>query len=175
MILTDNLTLESHLTSIFVRRQTNYLVYSLISEPACKSITYRRFSVLKSKVERDVLPDASCVLNPGKYPSYKERFRQLDMLPLAYYGEVKDLVFPFKTVNGYIDININSFFHFVNHGWTRKSLSTKYLETPLCKTCTYSLLYFNRVVKLWNSVCNSIDHSSFHLHHRSEYTSRYCV
>ena len=38
-----------------------------------------------------------------------------NMLPLAYDRKVKDLVFLFKAVNGYIDININSFVHFVNH------------------------------------------------------------
>jgi hypothetical protein len=37
------------------------------------------------------------------------------MLPLAYDRKVKDLVFLFKAVNGYIHININSFVHFVNH------------------------------------------------------------
>jgi hypothetical protein len=93
--------------------------------------------------------------------SYKERLQQLDMLPLAYDREVKGLVLFYKAMNGYIDIDVSNFVHFVNHGRTRRALSSKYFETPLCKTCTYSSSYFNRVVKLWNSVCLLIDPSSF--------------
>ena len=80
---------------------------------------------------------------------------------IAYDREVKDLVFFYKAVNGYIDIDVSNFVNFVNHGRTRRALRSKYLETPLCKTCTYSSSYFNRVIKLWNSVCVSIDPSSF--------------
>ena len=78
-------------------------------------------------------------VKPGEV-SYKERLQQLamDMLPLVYDREIKDPVFFFKAVNGYIDMNISSFVHFVNHGRTCRALSNKYLETPLCKTYTYS-------------------------------------
>ena len=93
--------------------------------------------------------------------SYKERLQQLDMLPLAYDREDKDLVFFYKAVNEYIDIDVSNFVHFVSYGRTRRALSFKYLETPLCKTCTYSRSYFNHVVKIWNSVCLLIDPSSF--------------
>ena len=80
-------------------------------------------------------------VKPGEV-SYKERLQQLDMLPLVYDREIKDPVFFFKAVNGYIDMNISNFVHFVNHGRTRRALSNKYLETPLCKTYTYTFIVF---------------------------------
>ena len=99
-------------------------------------------------------------VKPGEV-SYKERLQQLDMLPLVYDREIKDPVFFFKAVNGYIDMNISNFVHFVSHGRTRRALSNKYLETPLCKTYTYSSSYFNRITKLWNSTCTLTEPSSF--------------
>ena len=48
--------------------------------------------------------------------SYKERLQQLDnMLPLVYDCEVKDLLFFYKAVNGYIDIDVSNFVNLVNH------------------------------------------------------------
>jgi hypothetical protein len=108
-------------------------------------------------------------------------------------------------VNGYIDIDVSNFVHFVNHGRTRRALfqilrssvvlsrfstsivtyrsiffcvevisSTLVLRKQIntlrfatievenrLKTCSYSSSYFNRVIKLWNSVCLLIDPSSF--------------
>jgi hypothetical protein len=123
-------------------------------------------SVLTSKVER-IQNRANkwilCVKN-GEI-SCKERLQQLYMLHLVYYREVEGLVFLFKAVNGYSMYTLTSiarkFVYFVNSDRTRRSLSIEYLETPLCKTCSYISSYFNRVVKLWNSVCNSIDPRRF--------------
>ena len=52
--------------------------------------------------------------------------------------EVKDVVFCYKALYGYIDIDV-SFIMSASHGHTRWSRSSdlKYLETPFCKTATY--------------------------------------
>ena len=100
------------------------------------------------------------IIKPGEV-SYKDRLLELDMLPLVCDHEIKDLVFFYKAVNGHIDTNISNFVHFVNHGRTRRVMSTKYLETPLCKSCMYSSSYFNNIAKLWNSICTLIEPSSF--------------
>ena len=88
---------------------------------------------------------------------YKERLIHLDLLPLAYDREVKDLVFLYKALYGYIDIDI-SFIKSVSRHHTRRSQSSdiKYLETPFCKTATYQSSFFNRSIKLWNLICKLI-------------------
>jgi hypothetical protein len=81
--------------------------------------------------------------------------------PSCVRSRVQGLSIFYKAVSGYNDIDVSNFVHFVNHRRTRRALTSKYLETPLCKTCTWSSSYFNHVVKLWNSICLLIDPSSF--------------
>ena len=78
-------------------------------------------STLKQKAERVqrratrwILQIKQCEL------SYKERLIHLDMLPFTYDSEVKDLVFLYKALYDYIDIDI-SFIKSVSHGHTRQS------------------------------------------------------
>ena len=80
-----------------------------------------------------------------------ERLLALDMLPLAYDREIKDLVFFYKTVYGYIDIDVSDHLTFNNHPRTRRGQSAGcYLTFPACKTSTLQALYFVRIVKLLN-------------------------
>ena len=182
VIITENLSWESHLTCICAKankllgllkrtcisiidssvRKTLYLTLVRSKLSYATEVWSPASSLLKQKAEKIQRRATRWILRvkAGEL-SYKERLQQLDMLPLAYDREVKDLVFFYKAMNGYIDIDVSNFVNFVDHGRTRRALRSKYLETPLCKTCTYSSSYFNRVVKLWNSVCVSIDPSSF--------------
>ena len=83
-----------------------------------------------------------------------------DLLPLAYDRELKDLVFLYKCLNNYTDLNILNFVSFISHGRTRRSNSFN-LTTPSCKTSTFQASYFNRTVKLWNYVCTLSPPSKF--------------
>ena len=47
--------------------------------------------------------------------SYGERLLALDMLPLAYDRKIKDLVFFYKAVYGFIDIDASNYVTFNNH------------------------------------------------------------
>ena len=47
--------------------------------------------------------------------SYGERLLALDILPLAYDREIKDLLFFFKAVYGYIDIDVSNYVTSNNH------------------------------------------------------------
>jgi len=89
--------------------------------------------------------------------SYKERLIHLDLLPLTYDREVKDLIFLYKALYGHIDIDV-SFIKSVSHGHSRRSQLSdiKYLETPFCKTATYQSSFFNRSIKLWKLICKLI-------------------
>ena len=67
--------------------------------------------------------------------SYTQRLLALELLPLCYDREIKDLVFFFKALYGYINLNINDYVSFVDHGRTRLSqITSVILQTPLCNT-----------------------------------------
>lgn len=86
--------------------------------------------------------------------TYNERLSALKLLPLCYDREIRDLIFFFKCLYGISDLNVHDYVSFVSHDRTRLSLNpTLMLNTPSCKTSTYQASYFNRIVKLWNSVC----------------------
>ena len=77
-----------------------------------------------------------------------ERLLALDILPFAYDREIRDLVFFYKAVYGYIDIDVSNCVTLNNHSYTRCGQSARYLTIPACKTCTFQASYFVRIVKL---------------------------
>ena len=83
--------------------------------------------------------------------SYRDRLLTLKLLPLTFDRELKDLVFFYKCLNGFTDLNVSHFVSFVSHGRTRQSNSYN-LKTPVFKTSTFQASYFNRIVKLWNYI-----------------------
>ena len=93
---------------------------------------------------------------PGEIPysHYRETLIKLNILPLTYDREIKDLVFFYKSKYGSLDINVSEHVSFVRHGHTR-------LSVPLCKTKTYQASYFNRIVKLWNIISKEVSPRSF--------------
>ena len=94
--------------------------------------------------------------------SYGEILLALDMLPLAYDREIKCLVFFYKAVYGYIDIDLSNYVTFNNHPRARRGQSAGcYLTVPACKTRTLQASYFVRIVKLWNNLCNEALPSGF--------------
>lgn len=94
--------------------------------------------------------------------SYKQRLATLDLLPLCYEREIKDLVLFFKALYGQIDLDVHNFVSFVNNGRTRLSQNPSLtLKVPLCKSRTFQFSYFNRLVKLWNHLCKVFPSTSF--------------
>ena len=89
--------------------------------------------------------------------SYKERLLALNLLPLTFDRKIKDLVFLYKGLFGYLNVNISKYVTFVSHGRTRLSNTSKYiLQGQICKTTTFQSCYYNRIVKIWNIVCKDI-------------------
>ena len=74
--------------------------------------------------------------------SYGERLLALDMLPLAYDRKIKDLVFFYKAVYGFIDIDVSNYVTFNNH--PRGQSAGCYLTVPACTTRTLQASYFVR-------------------------------
>ena len=86
--------------------------------------------------------------------SYKERLLSLNLLPLAYDREIKDLTFFYKAMHGLCDLDVLKFVSFVTHSRTRNCHNPSHLlKIPSCKTNTFKSSYFNRIVLLWNYVC----------------------
>ena len=108
------------LTVIKVRRSL-YLALVKSQMSYATEVWSPSHSTLKQKAER-VQRRATCWILEIKQCelSYKERLIHLDMLPFTYDSEVKDLVFLYKALYGYIDIDI-SFIKSVGHGHTRQS------------------------------------------------------
>ena len=75
----------------------------------------------------------------------------LNLLPLFYDRELKDLAFFYKALHGHIGIDISNFVSFVNNGRTRSS-NLRTLKTPYCRTSIFQSSYFDRIVKLWNKI-----------------------
>ena len=68
--------------------------------------------------------------------SYRDRLITLDLLPLTYDRELKDLVFFYKCFFNHIHLDVCSFTIFISHGCTRLSSSFN-LKTPICETSTF--------------------------------------
>ena len=87
---------------------------------------------------------------------YKDRLLALNLLPLTYDREIKDLTFFFKLLHGYYDLNVSDYVSFVSHCRTRNCENPSLmLKVPSCKTSTFQSSFFNRIVPLWNCVCKA--------------------
>ena len=91
----------------------------------------------------------------GEIP-YKDRLLALNLLPLAYDREIKDLTFFFKALHGHYDLNVFEYVSFVSHDRTRNCVNPSLmLKVPSCKTSTFQSSFFNRIVPLWNLICRT--------------------
>ena len=96
------------LTDVKVRRSL-YLALLVKSQMSYATEAWSpSHSTLKQKAEKVQRRATRWILQikQGEL-SYKERLIHLDLLPLTYDREVKDLVFLYKALYGYIDIDIS--------------------------------------------------------------------
>jgi hypothetical protein len=109
---------------------------------------------LSERIERVQRRATKWILRTGTCEMpYKQRLLKLELLPLSYDREMKDLVFFFKSLYGYVDLNINNCVSFVQHGRNRLSQATGVmLQIPMCRTATFQSSYFNRIVKPYGTV-----------------------
>ena len=83
--------------------------------------------------------------------AYKDTLLALNLLPLAFDREIKDLTFMFKTLHGFYNLDAFNFVSFVNHSRTRNCNNPSLLlKVPSCKSSTFQTSFFNRIVPLWN-------------------------
>ena len=115
----------------------------------------------KIKLERIQRRATRWILNLKKGDTiYKERLLTLNLVPPAYDREIKDLIFFYKLVNGFYDLDILNYVSFVSHGRTRNcGIPSLVLNTPSCRTNSFQSSFFNRIVPLWNCGCKMASQS----------------
>ena len=94
-------------------------------------------------------------LNNYNRGNYKWRPQSLHLLPLMYWLELQDLCFLLKCFcDPHDNMNIWEYVSFSSNN-TRAAAANK-LTHNLCRTSMTRHFYFNRVVRLWNSLPNSL-------------------
>ena len=107
---------------------------------------------LSRQVEKVQWRATKWILMNRKMP-YKERLSSLNLQPLSYDREMKDLTFFYKALFGFINVNLSNYVSFVSHGRTRLSLSSEYiLQNPLCKTTTFQSSYTTTVLSIYGTL-----------------------
>ena len=83
--------------------------------------------------------------------SYKQRLEQLHMLPLMYTYELNDLMFFIKSLKSLsAHFDISQHIQFANH--STRAASTHKLYYLTTTSSSYHKSYFNRTIRLWNSM-----------------------
>ena len=83
--------------------------------------------------------------------SYNEQLERLDLLPLIYQKEVRDLVIFYKLKCGHYNCSFDSYFQFCSDKRLGSSSSNK-LRLNLVKTELFKGTFLNRIPYLWNSL-----------------------
>ena len=127
------------LTDCVIRRS---LYLSFVKSQLCYATRVWSPSIIANKINLEKVQRRGTrwilQLKKGELMAYKDRLLALNLLPLVYDREIKDLTFFFKTLHGFYDLNILNFVSFVNHSRTRNcnNLSLM-LKVPSCKTSTF--------------------------------------
>lgn len=89
---------------------------------------------------------------------YNTRKEQLNLLSLEDRRFFFDVLFFYRVLNGYINIDISSYIQFYSHS-ERYSLRGKdelKLKKNYARTNTFKFCYFNRIVHMWNGLPLSV-------------------
>ena len=88
---------------------------------------------------------------------YRLRLIKLNLLPISYWLELKDLFFFCKCKQGNFDVDISQYltFSFQRSSHTHSSQANM-LFPNFCRTCLFRASFFNRIVFLWNGLPSSI-------------------
>ena len=83
-------------------------------------------------------------------PSYKSRFISLNLLPISYWLECRDLFFFYKSLHGAYNFPLNNFISFAS-GNTRSATNPNLRPKSFC-TSLFRDSFLNRIVPLWNNL-----------------------
>ena len=86
-------------------------------------------------------------------------FKKLNLIPISYWLELKDIVFFFNCKVGLYDLDIGQFIKQPQHQSTCSS-SGDFLRPNVCRTTVFRNSYFDRIVIMWNNLPSDIKSSS---------------
>ena len=87
--------------------------------------------------------------------SYNERLKRLNLLPLVYCREVKDLSTFYKLKCGHLNSSFNSYFQFCSDERLRSYASNK-LKINRVRTELFKGTFFYRIPYLWNNLPDAL-------------------
>ena len=94
----------------------------------------------------------NCSKDPNIRPNYKSRLTSLNLLPISYWMECRDLCFAFKCIKSLINVQLDDYIQ-ISSGRTRNSSDSLYLyPVHRYRTSLFRDSFFNRIVPLWNSL-----------------------
>ena len=143
--INGNKILSPTLRSLYVTLVRSHLKYaSEIWSP--KSVTMiKRIEGVQRRATKLMLPNLS----------YNERLKRLDLLPLVYRREVKDLSTFYKLKSGNFNCSFNSYFQFCSDERLRSHASNK-LKINRVRTEHFKGTFFNRIPYLWNNLPDAL-------------------
>ena len=179
ILITNNLKWSPHISNIvskanrmlgFLRRNCTYLTdincrRSLYLTLVRTHLCYGSEIWAPQTTSRDLLCLESVQRRATKYilqdftSSYPDRLKKLNLLPISYWFEIKDITFFYKCKAGYYDLTLEDYIldNSTNHH-TRFSSTDSYRPNR-CRTSSFRNLFFNRIVPLWNSLPGEIKSS----------------
>ena len=111
----------SHRKSLYLTLVRSHLSYA--SEIWAPQSLIRDMRLLESVQRRATRFILNCSKDPNIRPNYKSRLIELNLLPLSYWLECRDLCFMFKYLNGSFDVELKDFVKIAS-GRTRNSTDT---------------------------------------------------
>ena len=91
--------------------------------------------------------------------SYKESLLALDVLRLTFDREVKPLVFLYRTLFGYVNVDVSDYivcFASQSPSNSADNVSKYNIQSQIFRTTTFHSSYHIRAVKVWGIVCKNV-------------------
>ena len=152
------LTGPAHRRSMYLSLVRSHLSYAseIWAPQSCKT----DLKLLESVQRRATRFILNCSKDHRVRPNYKSRLISLNLLPISYWLECRDLCFVYKYMSGSFNVQLEDYIQ-VSSGRTRSSTDSLNLyPVHRLRTSLFRDSFFNRVVKLWNNLPLEIRKSS---------------
>ena len=161
----------NHRKSLYLSLVRSHLSYA--SEIWAPQSCIRDMKLLESVQRRATRFILNCSKDPNNRPNYKSRLIELNLLPISYWMECRDLCFMFKYLNGCFDVDLKDFVK-IHIGRTRNSADTlKLYPVHRHRTSLFRDSYFNRIVIIWNNLPFQIRNSTSFISFKSRLNEYY--
>ena len=152
------LTGPAHRRSMYLSLVRSRLSYAseIWAPQSCKT----DLKLLESVQRRATRFILNCSKDHHVRPNYKSRLTSLNLLPISYCLECRDLCIVYKYMSGSFNVQLEDYIQ-VSSGRTRSSTDSLNLyPVHRLRTSLFRDSFFNRVVKLWNNLPLEIRKSS---------------